>query len=131
LRWLGRALAVLGVFLPPTEASRALAVGAEAVALARAAGGDNDVAMAESYCGFSLLYRGESPAAARTHLDEALRLLRQLGADMEMMDVLGSLATLAQREGQHLEARQLWHEARQIGEALGERGNTAMGCCAL
>jgi hypothetical protein len=64
-------------------------------------------------------------------LDEARRLLQPLGADFFMMLVLAGLAVLAQREARRADERQLWREARQVGEALGERMNTALTCCNL
>lgn len=73
----------------------------------------------------------DDPIEGEVYLEESLALCRQLGdASMECV-TLGNLAGLIENSGDLGRARQLWEEARAIGERVGDPRVTAHACAGL
>jgi predicted ATPase/class 3 adenylate cyclase len=118
LSWLSMTLAALSAYLPSHETARALALGEEALALARAVGSRYELGLVEHHVGLGLVLRG-GDAATRALLEDAVRIARQLDADWLRIAPLNGLATLAQRDGNGAEVRRLRLEARTRGDQFG------------
>jgi predicted ATPase/DNA-binding XRE family transcriptional regulator len=120
---LSRTLALLGACLPTTEAERALAIAEEALRLGRVVVDTHDLAWVVGLVGEALLTHSGNRAAAREHIEEALRLGRAQNADWMVMWALDMLGVLAMTEGQPAEARARLREALPLAEAVGDGGN--------
>jgi len=122
---LARVHALLSANVPAGAATRARSHAEEALALARATGEAHEIAFAESFAGSSLLRHGGDSRQVRAHLQEALRLTRQLGADLIGLSALSVLAGLELREGRSAIARRLYRESVPLAEALGGTSDLA------
>jgi tetratricopeptide (TPR) repeat protein len=123
------AAAIAGAVLCPIRAEAssstsdrraAVAVGEEAVALARAAGDDFVLAIALNNLGGVAVMLGESGRAA-AYLQESLELRRRMGDASRIALSLGNVAEMALQEGKTREAAAMFAEAAEIATAIGDK----------
>jgi predicted ATPase/sugar phosphate isomerase/epimerase len=117
----GRTLAQLATWLPPTASDQALLVADEALRVTRGVVDAVTLAYVEVSVGAAMLLHGGNSAAAREHMLEGLRVARALGADWITMFALASLGRLAVEQAQPDEARALLREGLPLAEATGDR----------
>ncbi len=123
------AAAIAGAVLCPIRAEAssstsdrraAVAVGEEAVALARASGDDFVLAMALNNLGGVAVMLGESERAA-AYFQESLELRRRMGDASRIALSLGNVAEMALQEGKTREAAAMFAEAAEIATAIGDK----------
>jgi predicted ATPase len=98
----------------------ALAVGEEAVALARAAGDDFVLAIVLNNVGGVVSMLGENERAT-AYLEESLELRRRLGDLSRIALSLSNVAELALRDGKTDNAAAMFAEAAEIATAIGDK----------
>ena len=98
----------------------AVAMGEEAVALARAAGDDFVLAMALNNLGGVMQMLGESERAA-AYFQKSLELRRRMGDASRIALSLSNVAQMALEEGKTNEAAAMFAEAAEIATAIGDK----------
>ena len=98
----------------------AVAVGEEAVALARAAGDDFVLAIALNNLGGVAMMLGESERAG-AYFEESLEVRRRIGDLSRIALSLGNVAELALQEGETTKAAAMFAEAAEIATAIGDK----------
>ena len=98
----------------------AVAVGEEAVALARAAGDDFVLAIALNNLGGVMAMLGENERAA-AYFEESLELRRRIGDLSRIALSLVNVAEMALQEGETTKAATMFAEAAEIATAIGDK----------
>src|SRR5436190_3709294 len=98
----------------------ALAVGEEAVALARRAGDDFVLAIALNNLGGVMALLGENERAA-AYFEESLEVRRRIGDLSRIALSLTNVARMALQEGQTTKAATMFAEAAEIATAIGDK----------
>jgi predicted ATPase len=98
----------------------ALAVGEEAVALARRAGDDFVLAIALNNLGGVMALLGENERAA-AYFEESLELRRRIGDLSRIALSLANVAEMALQEGKTAKADTMFAEAAEIATAIGDK----------
>ena len=96
----------------------------ECLALARARGGEPEVAGSLADLGNALLAQGDL-TGARAYLSEGMGILRRLGDERGAATVLVNLGNLTYRLGDYAGAREMYEEALEIRRRFGDRGAVA------
>ena len=98
----------------------AVAVGEEAVALARAAGDDFVLAIALNNLGGVMAILGENERAA-AYFEESLEVRRRIGDLSRIALSLVNVASMALQEGEPTKAATMFAEAAEIATAIGDK----------
>ena len=98
----------------------AVAVGKEAVALARAAGDDFVLAIALNNLGGVMAMLGENERAA-AYFEESLEVRRRIGDLSRIALSLSNVAAMALQEGETAKAATMFAEAAEIATAIGDK----------
>jgi predicted ATPase/class 3 adenylate cyclase len=101
------------------DTDRALDLATSSLAMARALGDDERVALSLGIVGTAQLTRGDDDAARAT-FEEALRLHRELGNPGRLGRALGHLAGIEETLGHFDRAEELTHESLSIFDRLGD-----------
>ena len=103
-----------------TDRRAAVAVGEEAVALARAASDDFVLAIALNNLGGVMALLGDNERAA-AYFDESLEVRRRLGDLSRIALSLANVAAMALQEGKTTKAAAMFAEAAEIATAIGDK----------
>jgi predicted ATPase len=112
------------------ERRAAVAVGEEAVALARAAGDDFVLAIALNNLGGVMSMLGENERAS-AYLEESLELRRRIGDLSRIALSLSNVAEMALREGKTTKAATMYTEAAEIATAIGDKRHILIALAGL
>jgi tetratricopeptide (TPR) repeat protein len=108
----------------------AVAVGEEAVALARAAGDDFVLGIALNNLGVVMAMLGETERAAAS-FEESLEVRRRIGDLSRIALSLSNVAEMALQEGETTKAAIMFREAAEIATAIGDKRHILLALAGL
>jgi tetratricopeptide (TPR) repeat protein len=108
----------------------AVAVGEEAVALARAAGDDFVLGIALNNLGGVMAMLGENERAA-AYFEESLEVRRRIGDLSRIALSLSNVAEMALQEGETTKAATMFAEAAEIATAIGDKRHILLALAGL